>query len=299
MKRIFLTLMCAVSAVAAAQPLAAAQSFELERLSLNASAGASLATSTGDGLEAGRFRVALLGHYQHEPLVALRDTGETIGAIVGYRVTSELLAAFAPAQWLEVGLHLPVVLAQGGDELTGLGFAPTAGAGLGTPSLYARALFLRQANGAPLDLSAQLGLALSLGTAAFANDGQVWLAPRIGAGRAFGWFRVGAELSAEVRPARSLGGQSLGHTLGAALTLSTVGAALRGELTGRTQFSVAPSAVASGDVLLGLRYALGDFELFALGGPGFGAAMGTPVFRALGGLAWAPRFSSSTSNSGR
>src|SRR5690606_20975219 len=137
---------------------------EIERLSLNASAGASLVTSTGDGLEAGRFRVALLGHYQHEPLVVRRDSGERLGAIIGYRANAELLAAWAPIDWLEVGLHLPVVVAQGGDDLSALGLASTAGAGLGTPSVMVRSVFLRQAAGAPLDVSVQFGLTLPIGT---------------------------------------------------------------------------------------------------------------------------------------
>ncbi len=288
--------MCAVSSVGAAQSTSDLQPFEIERLSLNASARASLVASTGDGLEAGQLRVALLGHYQHQPLVVHRDSGERVGAIVGYRVTSELLAAWAPFSALEVGMHLPVIVAQGGDDFSALGLASTAGVGLGTPSLYGRALVLRQAQGAPLDVSAQLGLTLPIGSrAGFANDGQVAIVPRLGAGRAFGWFRVGAELSAELRQARTLGAQTLGHTLGAAVSLATVGAALRGELTGRAQFSVAPSAAAAGELLAGVRYGIGDFELFALGGPGFGNAMGTPVFRALAGVAWAPRFNTTSS----
>lgn len=290
MVRTLTALLVVLPLVSGAQVTSGSAHFELERLTLNPSAGASLVTSTGDGLEAGRYRVALLGHYQHEPLVVYRDTGERLGALVGYRFSGELVAAWAPLRMLEVGLHVPVVLSQGGDDLSSLGFASTSGVGLATPTVTARWLGLRQSAGDPLDFSAQVSLGLPFGSVdGFANDGQVSFVPRLGAGARFGWLRVGVELGFEFRRQRQLGTDALGHTLGVAVTASTTGSGLRGELTGRGQFSVAPAGVGAGDVLAGVRYPLGDFELFALGGPGLGSAMGNPVFRVLGGVAWSPR----------
>ena len=48
-------------------------------------------------------------------------------------------------------------VSQGGDDLSSLGVSSTTGAGLATPSLYGRWAALRQARGAPVDLSVQLG----------------------------------------------------------------------------------------------------------------------------------------------
>lgn len=274
---------------AQAQTTAGPQRFELERLTLNPSAGASLVAVTGDALEVQQYRLGLLAHYQHRPLVVYRDSGELLGAVVSHRVSVDLLAAWAPFSFLELGLHLPVIVSQPGDTLSSLGLASPDGVGLATPLVYARWAALRQSAGGPMDLSVQLGLGLPVGAArAFASDGVVSVVPRVGAGRSFGLLRVGADVGFEVRPTRSLGGETLGHALTAAVTLSTTGRGLRGELTGRAAFSVGTSAPTVGDVLLGVRYPLGPVELFALGGPGLGAAMGNPVFRVLAGLAFQP-----------
>ncbi len=284
-----------VSSAALAQ---AVPGFELERLALNPGARETWLATTGDGLEAGAARVALLGHYQHRPLVFTVD-GQDVGASVGSRWTAQLLGAFGVTDWLEAGLSLPVVLSQTGDDLTARGLAPVPAAALGAPWLSARVTLLREAKAQPVDLGLQLAVSLPLGSsAALTRDPGAGLAfaPRLGLGRVVGPARLGAELGALVRGAQALSPSSpevsdeVGSSFTGAAVVSSVGLPVHLELAARVEvpFTRAPAAV---EVLAAVRYRVLDaLELSALGGPGFGRAPGTPAFRLLAGVTWTPRF---------
>lgn len=292
-----LLLATCLAAPASAQALAPVPAFELERLALNPGARETWLANTGDGLEARALRVALLGHYQHEPLVFTVD-GVRAGAAVASRWTAHLLAGVGITDWLEAGLSLPVVLAQAGDDLSASGYAPPASTALGAPWLSARGTLLRQARAWPVDLALQLAFSLPLGAAeALTRDPGVGLAfaPRVGVGRAFGPVRLGAELGVLLREAQALSPRSrvladeVGSAFSGALVVSTVGLPVHAELALRSEvpFTAAPAGV---EVLGALRYRfLGQLEVSVLGGPGLGKAPGTPAFRALLGLAWTPR----------
>jgi hypothetical protein len=271
--------------------------FDLERLALNPGARHSLAATTGDGLEALELRVAVLGHYQHRPLVFTVD-GQPAGAYVGSRWTAHLLGAFGITDWLEAGLALPVVAAQAGDDLSALGYAPPPGAALGAPWLSARVTFLRESRQQPLDLGLQLAVSLPLGSAAaLTRDPGAGLAfaPRLGLGRAVGPVRLGAELGALLRgaavlsPASAAISDEVGSSFTGAAVVSSVGLPVHLELTTRLEapFTRAPVGV---ELLAAVRYRVESLEVSVLGGPGFGRAPGTPAFRVLAGLAWTPRF---------
>ncbi|MEW5740631.1 MAG: hypothetical protein AB1938_17010 [Myxococcota bacterium] len=286
----------AAAASAQTQPI---PGFELERFTPNPGARETLTLSTGDVLPARALRVSLFGHYEHSPLRFTTD-GQTTGAAVGYRVTAHLLAAYALTDWAEVGLSLPVVVAQGGDDLSAYGLSAVPSFALGTPWLSGRFGVLRQRAGSPLDLAAQVALGLPLGSSeALTKDPGPGLAGRVqvGAGRTFGSLvRVGAEVGVLLRGWEDLTPQSaavndeVGSGLLAGLAVSTVGHALRGEVSfrGLIPFTTSP---ASAELLVALRYTFLDaFEVSAMGGPGLGRAPGTPSFRALLGFTWAPSF---------
>ena len=145
----------------------------------------------------------------------------------------------------------------------------------------------------------QVGLSLPLGSSdALTKDAGPGLAGRVhlGAGRTFAdVVRVGAEAGVLLRAGAELTpGAAAPTVVGSAFTggvvVSTAGHALRGEVSfrGQVPFTASP---ASAELLVGARFTfLGDFEVSALGGPGFGHAPGTPAFRALLGFAWAPSF---------
>lgn len=278
--------------------VAAAQAFELERLALNPGARETWLAQTGDALEAMHLRVALLGHYQHRPLVYVVD-GQEAGAYVASRWTTHLAAAFGIHEYVEASLQLPIVVSQSGAALDAYGLPALPPAALGAPSVGVRSAFLRQSKGLPLDLGVSLTLNLPLGSgAALTRDPGVGLAftPRLGAGRAFGPVRVGAEVGALVRgsavlsPGSSLVSDEVGSHFSGALALSTVGLPVHAELTARVTAPFTTSPL-SFELLGALRTTVLDqLELSLLGGPGFGRAPGTPAFRVLFAVAWTPSF---------
>lgn len=277
---------------------ALAQGFELERVQLNAGAKETWLAQTGDGLEQLQLRVALLGHYQHRPLVLTVD-GQPDGAYVGSRWSTHLLAAFGLHKYVEASLQLPVVLTQQGDDLSRYGLTPPTPTALGAPWLGVRGTFLRQRDAQPLDLGLSLNLALPLGSdTALTRDPGLGLAfaPKLGAGRAFGPVRVGAEVGALIRGATTPVVTTdttnvVGSQFNGALVVSTYDLPVHAELAARV---VAPftAAQASLEVTAAVRYTFfKQLELSVLGGPGIGKTPGTPAFRVLFGLAWTPDFS--------
>ena len=142
-----------------ASTIASAQGFELERLSLNSGARETWLAQTGDGLEPMRLRVSLLGHYEHRPLVLTVD-GVEAGAAVASRWTAHLVGAFGVHRYFEVGLQVPVVLSQSGDDLSVYGVSPVTPTALGAPWLSLRSTVLRQSEHHLIDLAISLHLGL-------------------------------------------------------------------------------------------------------------------------------------------
>ena len=278
-----------LASVALAQP-ASLPRLELERLELNPNGGGSLVVGTGELLPAGGFRLSLAGQYENDPLVMYRD-GNRLGSVVKDRVTAHLLAAWAPLRWLELGVQLPMVAWQRGDDLTGQGVAAPSRTGLSTPAAHVRLGLLAQRREAPVDLALELGVGLPVGSAeTLSRDRAVRIAPKVMLGRSFGGLRAGVEAGALVRPSVVLGDQDtvqdeLGNEVRLGAVLATTGDGLRGELSlrGTLPLTRAPKSL---ELLAGLRLPLGEsVEAYALGGPGFGDTPGTPTFRLLLGVA--------------
>ncbi|HEX8823945.1 MAG TPA: OmpA family protein [Archangium sp.] len=280
-------MLCASTALA--QPTGLPE-FELERLELNPNGKGSLLMGTGELLQEGGFRLSLAGQYENDPLVMYRE-GNRLGSVVGDRVTAHLLAAWAPMRWLELGVQLPVVAWQRGDDLSAQGIGAPGRTGLSTPTVNVRLGLLSQRRDAPLDLALELGAGLPLGSAdTLSRDRIVRLSPKVMAGRRFGALRAGVEAGMLVRPAVALSEDAniqdeLGNEVRLGAVLATTGEGLRGELNvrGTVPLTRAPTSV---ELLAGLRLPVGgSTEVYALGGPGFGDAPGTPTFRLLLGVA--------------
>lgn len=280
--------------------VASAQGFELERLSLNAGARETWLAQTGDGLEPMRLRVSLLGHYQHRPLVYTVD-GVEVGAAIASRWTAHLIGAFGLHEYLEVGLQLPVVLSQSGDDLSSFGVGAVTSTAIGAPWLSVRSALLRQGEKLPLDLAISLHVSLPVGVpSAFTKDPGVGVAfaPKLGLGRSFGPVRVGAEAGVLIRgsqvlsPTSPMVSDEVGSQFSGALVVSTHGLPVHAELAGRITAPFTTTGV-SVEVLAAVRYTIAkQFELSLLGGPGLGKAPGTPAFRLLFGFSWTPDLSS-------
>ena len=263
--------------------------FELERLELNPNGKGSLLMGTGEQMEAGSFRLSLLGQYEREPLVAYWEEGGAdtrMGSPVKNRVTAHLLGAWAPKRWLELGVQLPVVAWQGGDDLSARNLGTVARTGLSTPLVHVRLGLLSQQRNAPMDLAMELGTGLPLGSVnTLSRDSGLRFSPKVMAGRNFGALRVGVEAGMLVRRSVPVIDNVVGSEMRLGAVLATTGPKLRGELNVRGTVPLT-SSPASMELLGGLRMPVGrSTELYALGGPGFGDAPGTPAFRMLLGMA--------------
>jgi outer membrane protein OmpA-like peptidoglycan-associated protein len=264
--------------------------FELERLELNPNGRGSLVMGTGELLPTGGFRLSLLGHYEKDPLVLYADR-TPVGSVVGDRAMAHLLVAWAPLRWLELGLHVPLVVWQRGDDLTSQGLGAPASTGLSTPSVQARVGLLSQRREAPVDLAVELGVGLPVGSLeTLSRDDTFRFSPRVMVGRRFGLLRAGVEAGALVRPTVTLINDEevqdeVGNEVRLGAVLATTGTGLRGELNVRGTVPLTRQPM-SLELLAGVRLPLGkSVEAYALGGPGFGDTPGTPTFRVLLGVA--------------
>lgn len=282
-----------MAAALLAGSLATAQSteqlpgFDLERLDTNVGRG-TLLVGNGELLVPGGLSVSLLGHYQRLPLV-LSDGAQNL-RVVQDRATGLLAASYGVLPWLEMSAQVPFVLWQQGDDPSQVGLAPLAAQGIGTPVLQARLGLLSRRHQQPVDLSADLGVGLPVGTGlALAGDAGPRFHARLVMGTTLGWLQPSIEAGVLFRPSVLLAsteqaakqGATSEIRLGAAL--ATTGKGLRGELGLRT--TLAPQV--SMELLGGVRFPLlVGLDAFVLGGPGVGGALGTPRFRVLVGVAF-------------
>ncbi|AKQ65180.1 OmpA domain protein [Myxococcus hansupus] len=268
--------------------------FDLERLELNPGAEGSLLVGLGELLPKGRFRATVLAHYAHNPLLFV-DSGREL-AVVGSRATAHLAAAYAPLDWLQVGLQVPLVAFQGGNTLLmqEKNIAAPASQALATPRVSGRFGLLRQDVQGGVDLAVELGVGLPLGSRdAFSRDGDsLRFSPKVMVGRHFGFVRAGAEIGYERRPRLLLTERTgdledeVGEELRVGLALATTGRRMRWEFNvrGMVPLTNQPTSV---ELLPGGRYLVNSsLELFGLVGIGVGSAPGTPLFRLMVGGAF-------------
>ncbi len=283
-----LLLLPGAAAAQAAEP-PSLPSFDLERLTVTPTSRGALLGSAGQLLEPGALRLAVVTHYQHRPLVVVRD-GRRVGEVVRERAMLHLAAAVAVHSRLEVGAAVPVLLNQGGMPLGPLGMGELPRYGLGTPVVRARVGLLREAAGSLVDLAAEVDTGLPLGRAeALLGDGRWNVTPRLAVGKVFQKMRVSLEAGARLRERVRVGSHSVGSELPFALGVTNVDGRLRGELSFRAAAPLTDAALWSGEILAGARFAATPhFEVFALGGPGLGVAPGVPAFRVMAGVGFDP-----------
>lgn len=264
--------------------------FQLERLSLDPSAVGSLVVGSGTLLPERSFRIEVVGHYAHNPLVAYR-AGERLGAVVSSRVTVHILGAISLHRRVEVGLQAPVVAFQVGDNLASEGLAKPKSFGVGSPTVSGRFALLTPSEGSPIDLAAQLGVGIPVGSAdVLAKESGLAVTPKLLVGKEIpDLFTLAAEVGFLIRPPVAVYSQSVGNQLEGGVAISKAMGSLRPEVSVRSDVpltGIKPSV----EVLGGTRVHLGKtpLELFVLAGPGIGTAPGTPMFRVLGGIALTP-----------
>lgn len=300
MKRTLLTALAAAllgPAIAIAQTLPQPR-FDLQRLSLDPAAVSSMIVGTGEVRQAGEARLSLAAHYENRPLLLLDDgsirggglggAGTRAGGYVYHRVTAHLGASLQVTRALELNARIPVVAYQEGSVHT----TPSlASAGLDGVAVGARYQLFAQSEEAPLSAALALEGSLPEGSTRALAGTDAWaFTPRLELGHRFQKLVVGGQIGALLRDkATDFGGEEgqLGSELQLGAVVATTGAPLRGELSVRG--SIGRKVEQTIEVMAGARYAFArQWEAFALGGPGFLEAPGTPRFRGVLGIAWAP-----------
>jgi OmpA-OmpF porin, OOP family len=268
---------------------AAAQSFELERLQLDPGAAGSLVVGTGEVLPQGSFRLGVAGDWQHNPLVVADGQlyGRRDGAsVVEDRQTLRLTVDYVVSKAVEVYARVNYVINQEGES----GLEPSETNGFGMPSFGVRIAALRQGGGGeggPLNAAIAVEFLPPWGTegaiAKFSNPGALL---KLELGRTFGHVAVGGEVGVLARESIRIGDQIVGSegVYGVAIALK---GAIRPELSFRGAVPFEEGDPGYAELLAGIRANLGPVEVFALGGPGFFNAIGTPEWRGVVGLAFA------------
>ena len=284
-----------LSSTALAQPVGLPE-FEVERLEFNPSGAGSLLVNSGQLLPNGRFRMAIIGHYENKPLTpelidATAEGGFREVVLVSHRTTGHLVAAYGMGDSLEVGLQIPLILSQEQGRLTDSPFgAPEGGFKLGTPIANFNIGLLNQSDSIPVDLGAGVSVGFPLGSVdSLARENSLRAIPRLMVGRETEGLRAGFELGADLRPRVSIGqgdNSEAFNRLRLGASVASVGEGVRYEADILMWIPFGREFLTA-ETLVGVRGPLSnDVEVFALGGLGFGDTLGNPNFRVMMGAAF-------------
>ncbi len=198
----------------------------------------------------------------------------------------QVFGAVGVFDWLELSAVVPATFYQRGSDAL-----PVGSGGLGNPWFNVRIPIWTDLE-KPVLLSAGLGVAIPVGTGAALGNGGIEFAPRITAGHVFRDVQFGVELSGVLRSPVDYSAQTgerldvVGSQVALAAMLTSVAPeGPRGEGSVRV-FTPLTGGRIGVEALLGVRWPLGDVELFAAAGPGLFGEPATPQARAYLGLAF-------------
>jgi len=259
------------------------------------------------------FRLGGLLDYQHRPLVirdcsapdgeACGEFGERETALIAHHLSLDVLGAISFYEVLEIGVAVPVVLYQAGDERPATATepaipGPSGAAGLGDVRLHLKldllhGLFGFENENVGLALVPVIGLPVgnAVQEGSFMGDSFLTVHPKLAFEIGGGPVRFGLNAGYLWREEKEFYLAELGPrlTYGAGLEVAMVGG-LSGivELFGNSGLSddVTESPL-EGD--LALRYTTDSGVALTIGGgTGIVSGVGAPVVRAFGGVVWAP-----------
>jgi len=280
--------------------------FALERFRPAVTGGGLLGTEVASTLDPLSWNVSLWGGYAYNPLLLyLRATADSPAqaskALIAHRVGSHLTAGIALPWRISLGVDLPFTMAQWGEVVPGMVGVPASSTGLGDLRVVPRWQLLNAASHG-LDLAIIPAFTLPTATpgsflGAFDKGvGATVFMPGLAVSRAFGPVVLAANGTAHLRPDQTFAGVSIGPevdwsvALGGDLFRDDAGhafglsATVRGGVPLSGAFSTERLPMeAMGGLNIGLRKGL---ELFAAGGGGVVAGIGTPELRGLVGVRW-------------
>lgn len=250
----------------------------------------------------------LLADYARNPLVLYTrdiDTGERtrLGAVVSDQLYLHVAGSFA-FKYAMLSLDLPIALLNQGSNPAPAGFqgftSPDSAAlgdlriGLRVPVFQLGA----KKGGEPVFGGAITGYlwAPTGDQEQFTSDGAVRGAPGIALGGRASFIRYGLNAGVTFRPDRDFANAQLGTqiTMGAAVAAVFADDIVQigPEIYGNTVVGNAGAferSTSNVEGVLGARARLGSFVVGAAGGPGFSHGVGTPAFRGLLSVAFAPK----------
>ncbi|MEZ4363747.1 MAG: OmpA family protein [Kofleriaceae bacterium] len=198
-------------AAAAAQALEEPGDFSIERFRWTFARTGVLAAESAEIPVAGSWDFGMWLGTANDPLVLYREDelGERaeVSSLVAQRTAATLLGSYAPGHGLELGVELPLILAQSrSDTAPGVGMMldSIAGAGLGDLRLAPKLGLLRAARHG-VDLAALVSLTLPTGgSEAYHGERGVALAPEVLVSREVGVARLAANVGYRARRNASL-----------------------------------------------------------------------------------------------
>jgi outer membrane protein OmpA-like peptidoglycan-associated protein len=253
------------------------------------------------------FSAMVLVDYARNPLAVYTvedgERGERAGVVVSDQLNLHVAASLG-FKFALLSLDLPIALANTGDDPSPAGtagFSSPSGAALGDLRVGLRVplVQLGLAPGKEAVFAAALTGSLWVPTgdpAAFTSDGSVRGAPGLSLGGRAGWLRYGINGGISLRPARLFAQAQYGtqFTFGGGIA-----AVLADDLLQVGPEVYGSTVIDNGDVfgrrttnvegILGTRVRLGPLVLGGGAGPGLAKAAGTPAFRAVLSLAYAPK----------
>ncbi|HEX8823896.1 MAG TPA: OmpA family protein [Archangium sp.] len=240
-----------------------------------------------------------------DPLVLVAaGTHSKALSVVGNRLQLDIMASVGLLDWVELGVDMPLVLAQGSDNLEAIGtegfvqsFVP---GDLRLTAKVALPGLRRTAGGSGLGASLTFGLGLPTGIQeAFTSDGEVTYTPGLVVDYRFGsGMLLALNTGFWLRPERQFAGVQWGNSatfgLGAEVPiLRSRGIFAVGMLSGSTPLDKLPTSTQQipAELLLGLRwYNTATGLTFTVGGGGgCGCSLTAPTLRLFSSVIWGDR----------
>ena len=243
--------------------------------------------------------------YNRAPLRAIwTNQGKaTTLDIVEQRIGANLIASFGINEWLQLGVDLPFAFLQSGSTvLPGVEGTNPVGvlAGLGDLRLSPKIGLMNADAGDMLDMAVVLHTTLptSFPRHHYIGDGLPTLAAELALSRDYGALRWAANIGPRLRfPsefAGALQGQELGYRFGVGYDLAqSTGLPLVIDVSANGAATLAPALLPAQsnpvEALVGVSTELGGLNYFVAAGAGLPASgVGAPLYRALGGVRYAP-----------
>lgn len=247
----------------------------------------------------GRFTptAAMTMTYANAPLVLVRDPAhrDASSPVVGHQLLLHLQTALQLARRFELGLDVPLVLSQGGDSptLSGVRYDSPSGAALGDLRVTGRLALIQQKH-----LRPAVGVLATTwfptgDDAAYSGAGQTRFGLDLLLGTEVGPLVLHGAIGRRHQADDSLlptGRSGWAFAFGGAYRLGSwqVGPEIYASTGTDRRLAAFAARTTNAEALLGLRYRWSSFVLGAAAGPGLSIAPGTPSYRAILSIAFAP-----------